>query len=88
MQRYITKKILEWKNSPDRKPLVIKGVRQCGKTYVLKEFGVNNYPDAAYFNFEETPSLADLFDQDYDVLRIIAELGILREKPYFRAILL
>lgn len=80
MKRDITLRLIEWKNSPDRKPLVLKGVRQCGKTYALKAFGAENYPDVAYFNFEETPALAALFDQDYDVSRILFELGLFRGK--------
>ena len=52
MQRFITEKLIEWKNSKDRKPLIIKGARQVGKTYILKEFGEKNYEDVAYFNFD------------------------------------
>ena len=80
MNRTITDQILRWKNSPERKPLVLKGVRQCGKTYILKEFGQTNYPDVAYFNFEETPSLSNVFERDFDVKRIIIELGLFRGK--------
>ncbi|MBO4452876.1 MAG: ATP-binding protein [Clostridia bacterium] len=80
MKRNITAQLLAWKNDPERKPLVLKGVRQCGKTYILKAFGAENYSDVAYFNFEETPAISDLFDQDLDVRRIILELGLLRGK--------
>lgn len=80
MKRFVIRDLLRWKNSPDRKPLVLKGVRQCGKTYILKEFGRENYPDVAYFNFEETPSLSALFDSDFDVRRILIELGVVRGK--------
>jgi len=80
MKRYISRDLLDWTNSPQRKPLVMKGVRQCGKTYILKEYGAENYKDVAYFNFEETPTLADLFEQDFDVSRILTELGIFRGK--------
>ena len=80
MKREITEKLIAWKNRQDRKPLVIKGVRQCGKTYALKDFGANQYSDVAYFNFEETPALGQLFDQDFDVKRILLELGIFRGK--------
>ena len=80
MQRDITQALLAWKNAPNRKPLVLKGVRQCGKTYVLKAFGAEYYADVAYFNFEETPSVAALFEQDYDVDRILFELGLVRGK--------
>lgn len=80
MKRTISEQFLAWKASPARKPLVLKGVRQCGKTYILKAFGAEQYPDVAYFNFEETPALAALFEQDYDVRRILIELGLFRGK--------
>ncbi len=49
MQRFITEKLINWKNSKDRKPLILKRARQVGKTYILKEFGENNYDNVAYF---------------------------------------
>ena len=52
MKRFITKKLIEWKNSKERKPLIIKGARQVGKTYILKKFGMENYENIAYFNFD------------------------------------
>lgn len=76
MERLLLKSLLEWKNKPNRKPLILKGVRQCGKTYLLKEFGNRNYDDIAYFNFEETESLKSLFETDYDPKRILFELGL------------
>ena len=51
MERFILKKLLDWKNSPYRKPLILKGVRQVGKTWILKEFGKHYYENTAYFNF-------------------------------------
>lgn len=77
MERFIMKDLIKWKNRKDRKPLVIKGVRQCGKTYILKQFGEENYEDTAYFNFEGNPALAARFEQDLDPKRIIMELGVL-----------
>ena len=53
MERFILEKLLEWKNSPYRKPLILKGVRQVGKTWILKEFGRLYYENTAYFNFDE-----------------------------------
>ena len=53
MERLILKKLLQWKNSPYRKPLILKGVRQVGKTWILKEFGRRYYENTAYFNFDE-----------------------------------
>ncbi|MCL1979340.1 MAG: AAA family ATPase [Methanomassiliicoccaceae archaeon] len=76
MERTVYGNLAEWKNRRDRKPLLLEGVRQCGKTYVLKEFGKRNYKDTAYFDFERTPSLKDIFQPDLDPKRIIIELGL------------
>ncbi len=81
MIRLILNELIKWKNRKDRKPLILKGVRQCGKTYILNEFGKQNYEDVAYFNFEGNPSIAERFEQDLDPRRIIMELGILAHKP-------
>ena len=80
MKRFIMSELKKWKIRKDRKPLILKGVRQCGKTYVLEKFGSENYEEVAYFNFEKNPVLAELFDQDLDPKRIIEELGILSRK--------
>ena len=53
MERLILNQLLNWKNSPYRKPLILKGVRQVGKTWILKEFGRRFYENTAYFNFDE-----------------------------------
>ena len=58
MKRLIINELSRWKNRKDRKPLILKGVRQCGKTYILNEFGKENYDEVAYFNFEGNPVLA------------------------------
>lgn len=80
LKRLIINDLLKWKNRKDRKPLILKGVRQCGKTYILKLFGEENYKDVAYFNFEGNPALAKHFEQDLDPKRIIMELGVLNGK--------
>ena len=80
MKRLLYNKLLTWKNSKDRKPLILKGVRQCGKTWLLKEFGKNNYENVAYFNFEGNEALQESFSQDLDVKRLIEELSILNNK--------
>ncbi len=80
MKRLLYNNLLKWKNSKDRKPLILKGVRQCGKTWLLKEFGKNNYENVAYFNFEGNEALQECFSQDLDVTRIIEELSILNNK--------
>lgn len=81
MERLLNEQLNQWRQNPKRKPLVLKGVRQCGKTWLLKEFGEQNYPDVAVFNFEENPSLCSIFEQDLDVKRILLELGVTRGKP-------
>ncbi|MDR0446603.1 MAG: ATP-binding protein [Oscillospiraceae bacterium] len=80
MRRLLIGDMKRWQLSDNRKPLIIKGVRQCGKTYLLKEFGEACYDDVAYFNFEGNTALGERFERDLDVTRIIAELGILRRK--------
>lgn len=75
MERDIMKKLVEWKDSPDRKPLLLTGVRQCGKTYVLKEFGDKYFEDTAYFSFEGNKGLSSVFEYDFDPERILRELG-------------
>jgi predicted AAA+ superfamily ATPase len=80
MERLIMKKLLEWKESEIRKPLILTGVRQCGKTYVMQEFGKQYFQDVAYFNFEENERLGDVFQIDFNVRRILMELSVLRQK--------
>ncbi len=74
MERLIIKKLLEWKNSPYRKPLILKGVRQVGKTWILKEFGKRYYENTAYFNFDESPEYRQFFETTKDVQRILQNL--------------
>ena len=82
MQRNITKSLIEWKNKKNRKPLIITGIRQCGKTYSIKEFGSKYFDDVAYFNFEGNIPLKSVFSQDFDTKRILRELSsIILQKP-------
>ena len=62
MERFILKKLMDWKNSPYRKPLILKGVRQVGKTWILKEFGRRCYENTAYFNFDENEEYKQFFE--------------------------
>lgn len=80
MERLLLKDLIQWKSSPSRKPLIIKGVRQCGKTYLLKEFGKLCYDNYVYFNFEETEALKAVFEKDYATSRILFELGLFAGK--------
>ena len=74
MERLIMHKLLYWKNSPYRKPLILKGVRQVGKTWVLKEFGKRYYENVAYFNFDENEEYKQFFETTKDVDRILQNL--------------
>jgi hypothetical protein len=76
MDRDIYPELLRWKESEDRKPLIIRGVRQCGKTYIMKYFGACNYSDVAYCKFEGNESLCRIFDGDLDCRRIVSSLSI------------
>ena len=86
MYRKINEYLLKWKNSPYRKPLILQGARQVGKTYSVLAFGREQYANVAYFNFETTPSLAKTFEEniapDY-LLPILSRLSgqtIIKEK--------
>lgn len=79
IQRTILEKLTTWKNSPERKPLILKGVRQVGKTWLLKEFG-NSLSDYAYFNFEEQPDLKQFFSSTRDPRRIVENLSMVHGK--------
>ena len=74
MKRIIEEKLLKWKNSPSRMPLVLDGARQIGKTHSLIEFGKQHYSNWAYFNFDGNDKLQDVFKGDLDVVRILREL--------------
>ncbi|HAN10767.1 MAG TPA: ATPase [Clostridiales bacterium] len=80
MNRIIMDSLIKWKESKNRKPLILKGVRQVGKTYLLKEFGKRYYKNVAYFNFEGNEGLMRRFDQDLDPKRIIEELGVITKQ--------
>lgn len=67
-------KLLAWKNSPYRKPLILKGVRQVGKTWILKEFGKLYYKNIAYFNFDENKEYKQFFETTKNVERILQNL--------------
>ncbi len=74
MERNLLKKLENWKYSPYRKPLILKGVRQVGKTWLLKEFGKRHYENVAYFNFDENEEYRQFFDTTKDVNRILQNL--------------
>ena len=75
MKRKSFDKLLKWKEKKNRKPLLVTGVRQCGKTYLIKEFGRTEFEEMAYFNFDGNTGLKSIFDYDFNVERIMDELG-------------
>ncbi|WP_139786614.1 ATP-binding protein [Desulfamplus magnetovallimortis] len=75
MKRIIYRSLLEWKEKNDRKPLIIKGARQVGKTYILKKFGAEHFNHCHYINFEEDEALHRVFEKDLKVDRIIQEIS-------------
>lgn len=76
MERDLYKDLLIWKTSPRRKPLLLQGARQTGKTHLLKTFGQNEYDRLCYFNFEEDPGLSQFFERDLNPTRILSDLSI------------
>jgi len=76
MERFILNNLLKWKNSKYRKPLILKGVRQVGKTWALKEFGRQHYSNTAYFNFDENMEYRQFFETTKDPERILQNLTL------------
>lgn len=74
MRRSVTDSLNSWKSTANRKPLILRGARQVGKTYILKEFGRVNFPKCHYVNFEADERLGRIFDQDLKPNRILDEL--------------
>ena len=76
MYRKRIEELKKWKDSPNRKPLIIRGARQVGKTWLMQEFGKKYYEKCAYINFDENSRMNKLFDEDFDLDRIIQGLKI------------
>lgn len=76
MQRFAMKKLESWKNDKERKPLVIMGARQVGKTWLMKEFGKTHYEKVAYVSFYNNEVMKRVFEQDYDIRRIVSAINI------------
>ena len=83
MKRFILNELIKWKESKYRKPLILKGERQVGKTYILKQFGQENYDGVAYFNFDHDEDLYNLFNNTKNPKRILEQLAFI----YGRAII-
>ena len=76
MKRLAYKELTDWKNSKQRKPLLVQGARQVGKTFLVQEFGKNEYEKLYYFNFEQDKTLRTLFDSTLDPEEIISNLSL------------
>ena len=82
MERSAMKALVAWKEKANRKPLFVTGCRQCGKTWLMTEFGNRYFEKTLIFNFEKEPAIADIFRYNLDPVRILRELGMFREgKP-------
>lgn len=68
-------------NSQFRKPLILTGARQVGKTYVLKEFGKKEFKNVAYVNCDNNPDVRSLFDEDYDMKKVLMIIGAITKQP-------
>lgn len=74
MDRFLMNELIAWKNRPRRKPLILNGARQVGKTWLLKEFGKRHFDNVAYVNLDDNPSMREQFELGYDVPRIISAI--------------
>jgi len=81
MERFAIDRLIEWKNSPKRKPLVLRGARQVGKTWIMKEFGRSHFDNFVYFNFDESEELKQLFETTKNAHRIIEQLSLIADSP-------
>ena len=84
MKRFVNKKLVEWQMKSGRKPLLLQGARQVGKTYSLREFAKTSFPRHHYINFEERGQFVSLFEGDLNPDRIIQDLALLRDIPIDR----
>jgi len=80
MERMLMQDLIAWKNNPNKKPLVVQGVRQCGKTFLIDAFANQYYTDFVYYRFDKDAKIKEFFEQDLDPKRIIKDLGLVRGK--------
>lgn len=80
MKRNVIQQLKEWKKSPLRKPLILVGARQVGKTYILKEFGKQEYDNVAYINCDNNPEVSNLFADNYDMKRVVMVIGAITKQ--------
>ena len=78
VERLLMQDLVAWKDNPKKKPLVIQGVRQCGKTYLIEDFAKRYYADVAYYRFDKDFKIKEFFTQDLNPERIIKDFGLAR----------
>ena len=76
MKRYAMQQLIDWKKKPNRKPLILKGARQVGKTWLLKEFGRTQFAKTAYITFYNNQRMVRVFEDDYEIERILMNFNI------------
>ena len=76
MKRFAIEKLIEWKKSPRRKPLLLLGARQVGKTWLMDEFGKTCFKNTAYIRFDKNPLMRTVFERDYNITRIILAIQV------------
>src|SRR3990167_5930252 len=81
MKRDLIQQLIKWADNPHRKPLLLNGVRQVGKTYLLKQFGAARFPQTHYFNFEKETELHTIFAKNLKPKRILSELQFYADHP-------
>ena len=79
LKRKIELRLIEWKNTPNRKPLIIKGCRQCGKTYSVLDFAKKNYTHVVYLNFFQNPDYASVFAGSLEI-RLVGMPGMASQR--------
>lgn len=76
MERLLLQELVKWKEKADRKPLILRGARQVGKTWLLKDFGAKYFEDVCYVNFEQKDTLSIIFEGVLSPKRIIEQLSL------------
>lgn len=74
MERFLMDELVAWKDRPRRKPLILNGARQVGKTWLLKEFGWTQFENVAYVNLDDNPRMREQFELGYDIPRIVSAI--------------
>ncbi len=82
MERLLLEQLQKWKNKRNRKPLIIRGARQVGKTWIMKEFGKRCFENTVYINFDNNEHMKNVFELDYDIGRILSALRVESGKAF------